>query len=116
MQSNPIKLLVDERNDLYNTPDAMPAPHGCIVSLGTGKREAISLAGYQIGDAKAEEMLFEALMKMATGCEKAHQDFGSTIPLGMEGIYYRFNVEQGLQTIADSDWKSDTVVVSHALQ
>lgn len=112
LESNPIKLLVNERNSLYEIHDTIPAPHGCIVSLGTGKPEVISLVDYRIGDVNAEEKLFNALEKMATNCETAHQEFGNDAPLGMEEIYFRFNVEQGLQNIADSDWKSDDDIIT----
>lgn len=115
LQSNPIEILVNERDSLYRASNTTPQ-HGCIVSLGTGKPGAISLDGYRVGDAKAKRKLVDMLKKTATNCEGIHQKFGSSLSPRMEAIYFRFNVEQGLQKIADSDWGSDKIVGAHALE
>jgi hypothetical protein len=92
---NPIKVLKDEHDDLY----ADSRPYACIISIGTGRQNPVSLAGYRIENSDAEERLLDALIKTATYCEDTHRDFVNEIPDEITAVYFRFNVEEGLQKI-----------------
>ena len=52
-------------------------------------------------------MLFrsiDALKRMATDCEKTEVDMSKKV-LKRPGVYFRFNVERGLQEVGMEEWK-----------
>jgi hypothetical protein len=116
LASNPIKTLIQEYDLMYAAAYSQSPPHGCIVSIGAGQRDVVSLADYHIDDVNAKEKLFKVLKDMATSCENEHRNFGSGLPHNMTDIYFRFNVEQGLQKIADEQWHLDQNVTSQTYQ
>jgi hypothetical protein len=56
-----------------------------------------------------------AIQKIATECESVHQEvthrFSHT-----PNVYFRFNVEQGLQAVSLSDWEQLADVEAHTRQ
>jgi hypothetical protein len=118
--NNPINQLWNEfqkewappRGKGYHPPEA-----GAIVSLGTGKEDVISLKGYTPQNKGSEDKLYNALLRMAKDCEMAHQEFGRQVKeYDDERVYFRFNVEQGLQYTADLDWNKGEHIAAQTFQ
>ena len=92
--NNPIEKVLDQAHQLFHPSDQI----SCILSIGTGKLER---ANYEPG--YIPRTLIDTLVKVSTDCEATHQKierlFGS-----IDDLYFRFNVEQGLQGVALDDW------------
>ena len=92
--NNPIEKVLDQAHQLFHPSDQI----SCILSIGTGKLER---ANYEPG--YIPRTLIDTLVKASTDCEATHQKmkqfFGSC-----DVLYFRFNVEQGLQDVALDDW------------
>ncbi|KAH8833047.1 hypothetical protein DL96DRAFT_1705077 [Flagelloscypha sp. PMI_526] len=82
--NNPIMQLVDEAKDLFPTRSI-----SCIISIGAGHPGHISLDGTPDGHARTA-------LAIAQGCEQIANDVASQLA-GSDEVYFRFNVEQGLQ-------------------
>ncbi|KAJ7840799.1 acyl transferase/acyl hydrolase/lysophospholipase [Mycena olivaceomarginata] len=91
--NNPTAALLLEAKILF--PDKQIA---CIISLGTGQPHTIN-----------------AIQKMATDCEKEHQSLAHHFD-GVEKLYFRFNVEQGMQDIQLDQWEKLGDVVANTRQ
>lgn len=115
--NNPVQYLMHEFRQVFAPPRGQMhrAPSaGCIVSLGTGKDGVISLRDYKLDDKEAKKKLYDTLLRVQKDCERAHQEFGDSNTKGGEKIYYRFNVEQGMQGIVDYDWEQDQHIMTQA--
>lgn len=114
--NNPIKYMKTEYDEIYKKTRPRPPQPGIIVSLGTGKLRGITLEGYTADHKDAEQMMNNVLRQLEKDCEQAHEDFAKGYPRGRnddgEIIYFRFNVEQGMQDIMDSDWDQDKRIVT----
>ncbi|KAF2018299.1 FabD/lysophospholipase-like protein [Aaosphaeria arxii CBS 175.79] len=89
--NNPVWVLYEEARNEW--PDAEIA---CIVSIGTGKPET-----KQLGTGLQEVM--ESCVSIAAETEETARLFRSAHK-ALQGRYFRFNVEQGLQGIALDEW------------
>ena len=88
----------------------------CVLSLGTGKSETISIPKKRHVIQRMLPLdVIMAIQKIATECESVHQTvehrFSNT-----PGVYFRFNVEQGLQAVSLSDWERLADVEAHTRQ
>ncbi|KAH0538896.1 hypothetical protein FGG08_004552 [Glutinoglossum americanum] len=85
--NNPVEVVLDEARNIW--PDAISRIQS-IVSIGTGRAD---LKGF--GDNVNE--VIETLKSIATETENTEKRFFKSHKLiGLEGRYFRFNVEQGL--------------------
>lgn len=82
--NNPTEILLSEVEDIIDKQDL-----DCILSIGTGLNEAISIEDSRLS-------ILDALKKMATSSEAAHRRLGRRLP---EDVYFRFNVVRGLNDI-----------------
>lgn len=98
-KNNPIECLIRECSDIF-----MSTTPGCIVSLGTGKLKTDSLKTYKRGNNDAKEKLYNGLLTIAEDSEKKHQAFAENLPEDKKDIYFRLNVELGLEEVTESDW------------
>ena len=109
--NNPTLLMLTEMACVF--PNARLA---CVLSFGTGKSETISIPKKR---SLTQRMLpldvITAIQKIATECESVHQmvehRFSHT-----PDVYFRFNVEQGLQAVSLSDWERLADVEAHTRQ
>jgi hypothetical protein len=103
--NNPIGELIDEATTLWhNSRDT-----GCIVSLGTGVPAMTDFGSRLV-------KLVPALVAMSTDTERIHHNFEKQIikSYGLhQSIYFRFNVERGLEHVSLEEWKQfDSVEVA----
>ena len=94
--NNPIRALMDEKSHIW--PDRQI---GCIVSVGTGIP-----ASRDVG--RTIKPLFDKLKEMATDTEEIAREFAEEIKYkygAEQKMYYRFNVQQGLEQVPLEEWK-----------
>ena len=70
----------------------------CIVSIGTGQAETISIPKPDWIQRAIPLDVVDAMRKIATDCEASAQDAAQRFE-HTPGIYFRFNVDQGLQDV-----------------
>jgi patatin-like phospholipase/acyl hydrolase len=96
--NNPTEILLSEAEDIFDNQD-----FDCILSIGTGLNEAISLEDSRLS-------ILDALKKMATSSEAVHRRLGKRLP---EDVYFRFDVVRGLNDITLSDWEKSSRISAH---
>ncbi|KAJ7077531.1 FabD/lysophospholipase-like protein [Mycena belliarum] len=106
-RNNPTSALLDEAKVVF--PNRRIA---CVVSIGTGQ-----LKGPTIPKPSGIQRFFptdvvEAMIKIATECETTHEEIVKRFD-GMKGVYFRFNVEQGMQDIKLEEWGRLGEVTAH---
>jgi predicted acylesterase/phospholipase RssA len=108
--NNPSKLVLDEAKVVFPTCQI-----GCLVSIGAGQGGIISIKKPGFFQQIIPTDVIKAIKEMATDCEATHEDmlllFGNS-----PGIYFRLNVEQGMQGIKLSDWEKMAIVEAHTVQ
>ncbi|KAH7333986.1 hypothetical protein B0J17DRAFT_121026 [Rhizoctonia solani] len=101
--SNPLARVLDEVRGLY------PGRHvSCILSIGAGHPQSISIP--EFGHAQS---LGVAMLDMAVDSERVVDGMARRFQ-DTTGIYFRFNVDQGIQDVEMDDWKKDSKVAAHA--
>lgn len=97
--SNPIDIVLEEARGHFGFDREI----ACAISVGSGKRDVISL--------KQGDDLKETLARIVADCETAA--VAADRKLHGQSIYYRFNVEQGLQSRAHHDWERLDEIATH---
>jgi hypothetical protein len=95
--NNPIRELITEAHSLFGGESSV----ACLLSLGNGHPGIISIAPDE------RDISLHRLRDLMNDCEQRAQEMEQQ--LGRAGIYFRFSVEQGLQTeypgqAADPSW------------
>ncbi|KAJ7803127.1 hypothetical protein B0H14DRAFT_3154670 [Mycena olivaceomarginata] len=108
--NNPTAALLLEAKVLF--PDKQIA---CIVSLGTGQPHTINVPKPSLLNRLIPLDVIKAIQKIATDCEKEHQSLLHRFD-GVEKLYFRFNVEQGMQDIQMNQWEKLGDVVANTRQ
>ena len=107
--NNPVRQIRDEASAIF--PDR---PVEYIISIGSGHPNVIHIQGgglSQLAGLGASSIL-KATWEMATDCEEKHNDAlrdFATEP----NIYFRFNVDQGLQRVGTDEWRKFNEVAAH---
>ena len=94
--NNPIRALMEEASHIWPYRKT-----GCIVSIGTGV-----LISRDVG--RTIKPLLDKVTEMATDTEKAARDFEEEMKYkhgNEQEIYFRFNVQHGLEHIGLEEWK-----------
>jgi hypothetical protein len=97
--NNPTDAVLSEAKVLF--PDKQIA---CIISLGTGQPHTINVPKRSLLHRFIPLDIVKAVQKIATDCEKEHQSLAHRFD-GVEKVYFRFNVEQGMQDIQLNQWE-----------
>ena len=110
--NNPVQQVLQEAKLIF------PHRHvACIVSIGTGHGRTISIPGSRPGwfQRTLPRQVVNAMREIATDCEgnaeAAARDFAST-----PGIYFRLNVDQGMQEVGIEQWEKLDMVRAHTGQ
>ncbi|KAJ7824351.1 hypothetical protein B0H13DRAFT_2290987 [Mycena leptocephala] len=98
-QNNPIAALLLEAQVMF--PDRQIA---CIISLGTGQPHTIKIPQPSLLKRVFPLDVIEAIKGIATDCEKEHQRFAHHFD-PVSHVYFRFNVERGMQDIQLNQWE-----------
>ena len=100
--NNPIYKLHDEAERCFDSLRKV----ACVVSLGTGKRRTTQILP---ADRLVDKLtwnarrLMKSLKELAVDSEKSAEDMKRKY-IGTDGLYYRFNVERGLEDVELADW------------
>jgi hypothetical protein len=105
--SNPTSHMLEEAREIF------PNRHiACIVSLGAGQAQTASILGSNSRVLRDPEDLVKTLELLAKDCETKAQEIAKRFEKTTD-VYFRFNVEQGLHSIRESDWQRASEVVAH---
>ncbi|KAJ7860808.1 acyl transferase/acyl hydrolase/lysophospholipase [Mycena olivaceomarginata] len=97
--NNPTASLLSEAKVLF------PHHHiACIISLGNGQPHTISIPIPSLLKHFLPLDVVKAIREIATACEKEHQAFAHCFN-GIANLYFRFNVERGMQNIRLNQWE-----------
>lgn len=121
--NNPISYLFQEKQKVWLRKDNWPPPEiGCVISVGSGKDSVISLPSEpeaQTGwtrwfrskpDFDLAEKLYGVMLRIAKDCERKHQEVEATYGPEDEKVYFRLNVEQGMQDLPENTYDEETRV------
>lgn len=113
--NNPTAQMLKEAATLY--PDR---PVGSVVSIGTGHARTIQIpqpSWYEpllpVGTLTIPRAL-KVAHDIATDNERVAEEMAARFS-DSEGIYYRLNVDQGMQSIEPSEWDSQNEVTGHTI-
>jgi len=109
--NNPVKYVVEEAKSLFPG-----RPISCVLSLGTGTAEVISLGQPDAFQNMLPQNLI-GLLKMADECEE--QSNAMEMQLRQKDnpdIYFRLNVDEGLQNVPLAEWDALDDVSAHTLR
>ncbi|KAJ7367478.1 hypothetical protein DFH08DRAFT_927989 [Mycena albidolilacea] len=108
--NNPTAALLLEAKVLF--PDKQIA---CIISLGTGQPHTINIPKPSLLNRFIPLDVVKAIQKIAMDCEKEHQSLAHHFD-GVTKLYFRFNVEQGMQDIQLNQWEKLGDVMANTRQ
>jgi patatin-like phospholipase/acyl hydrolase len=108
--NNPTACMLDEAKLIF--PDRYA---GCVISVGTGQSETASVPIPGWIQRVLTDTAIKAMKSIATDCDRVAQDMYSRFQ-DTSSVYFRFNVEQGLQRIGMSDFNRLSEVVAHTRQ
>ena len=108
--NNPVQQVLQEAELVF--PDRHVA---CIISIGAGQARTLSIPKLGWFQRVLPLQVVEAIRKIATDCEESAQVVARRFER-TPGIYFRFNVEQGLQEIGLEQWERLDGVRAHTGQ
>ncbi|KAG6878963.1 hypothetical protein C0992_006257 [Termitomyces sp. T32_za158] len=103
---NPINFLLEEAAMVFGFSQAV----ACLVSIGAGHPGHVAWESSNLFGPKIVELLY----KLTTNCEDLAKSFGKFY-MQMPGLFYRLNVDQGLQRMALDDWNKQGDIKAHTL-
>ena len=106
-RNNPSKLVLDEAKVVFPTRQI-----GCLVSIGTGQGKIISIKRSGFLQQILPTDVSDAMREILTDCEATHEDM-LLLFANAPNIYFRLNVEQGMQGIELSEWEKLANVEAH---
>ena len=98
--NNPTKILLNEVGEVFAETRSI----SCIISIGTGKSDVIEAKAPGLFQKMIPTDLINALKHMSTDCEDIARDIESKFSAS-PNLYFRFNVERGLQDVGLEEWK-----------
>ncbi|KAG9122706.1 hypothetical protein FRC07_000798, partial [Ceratobasidium sp. 392] len=104
---NPTAIMLEEAQDIF--PDQYVA---CVVSLGSGHPQVASILDSDSKPIKHSVELVTVLERIATDCETKAQDMFWRFQKVYD-FYFRFNVDQGMQLIRESDYQQASAIQAH---
>ena len=97
--NNPCEVLIEEGQRLFPNCGRM-----CILSIGTGLGDVVTIKDSRLS-------IIKALKEMATSSKIVASKLNNRY--GDSGLYFRFNVDLGLQDITLSDWEKTSTISAH---
>jgi len=105
--NNPVKFVLQEAKSAFPNQTI-----SCVLSIGAGIRHVIGLKGPNNDDTSHLSNLFQ---RIATDCESTSEDTAKQLS-DRPGVYFRLNVDQGLQGVGLTQWEEMSTVLTHTLQ
>ena len=91
--NNPTDIALREVSLVF--PDR---PIACVMSVGAGQLHSASIPDARIYDALLPSRLVPVIQRIATDCERTHQDLARRFE-HTSGVYFRFSTDQGMQDV-----------------
>ena len=98
--NNPVKQVITEAARVFE--DNVPV--ACVVSIGTGQKGSVGLARPDAFQKLLPTKLINVLKEMATDSCKTAEEMEQKYK-NVRDIYYRFDVDRGLQSVSLEKWK-----------
>lgn len=98
--NNPTKLMMHEACETFKEPRSV----ACVISIGAGVMHISDFRAPTFGQKIFPKELIGVLKEMVTDCDSIEKDVSRWFS-GKPGVYFRFNVEKGLEDIKLEDAK-----------
>lgn len=108
--NNPVKQVIAEAARAFGEDTHV----ACIVSIGTGQAGSTSLNKPDAFQKWLPISLIRVLEKLATDSGKAAEEMNKRFR-NIHGLYYRLDVDRGLQSISLDEWKRLGEVREHTM-
>jgi hypothetical protein len=108
--NNPIVQVLEEAELVF--PDRRVA---CVISIGTGQARTLAIPRPGWLQQVLPLDVVKAICGIATDCEQKAQEIARRFQ-GLPNVYFRFNVEHGMQSIGLAQWERLDEVVAHTGQ
>lgn len=108
--NNPTDIALREVSSVF--PDR---PIACVMSVGAGQLHSASIPDAKFYDALRPSRLMPVLERVATDCEKTHQELARRFE-HTPNVYFRFSTDQGIQDIDQYNAPSLSKVQAHTRQ
>jgi predicted acylesterase/phospholipase RssA len=108
--NNPIAQVLEEAELVFPTRRV-----ACIISIGAGQAQTLAIPRPGWFQQVLPLDLVEAMRGIATDCEQKAQEVARHFQ-GMPDVYFRFNVEHGMQSIGLAQWEKLDEVATHTGQ
>jgi len=109
-RNNPIKQVLQETELMFADRHI-----SCIISIGTGQAETISIPKPRWFQSVVPLYVVDAIRSICADCEESAQEATRRFE-HIPGVYFRFNVEQGLQKVGLEEWRRLDEVRAHTRQ
>jgi predicted acylesterase/phospholipase RssA len=109
-RNNPIAQVLEEAELVF--PGQRVA---CVISIGTGQARTIAIQKPGWLQQMLPLDVVRAIQGIATDCERSAEEVARRFQ-GMRNVYFRFNVEQGLQSVGLAKWEKLDEVATHTNQ
>ena len=108
-QNNPVRQVYEESKAIFPGRSV-----SCLISIGCGQASTIHIPKPGIFQRAGifPNHIIQAAKDMATDCEEKHQETARSFTDG-PGIYFRFNVDRGLDMVGFEEWKKFHNISSH---
>ena len=106
--NNPIKQVMAEAARVFGEE----APVGCIISIGTGQSGSVGLAQPETFQKWIPTDLIKGLKEIATDSGRIAEEMELRYK-NIPGLYNRFDVDRGLNSVSLAEWKQLGTVREH---
>ncbi|KAG5651485.1 hypothetical protein H0H81_008485 [Sphagnurus paluster] len=110
--NNPVQQVRDEAHLVYGKGCEV----ACIVSIGAGHPNVIALRKPSAFQRILPTGLIKVLEGIAADCESIAEGFEKEYTDKKPRVYFRLNVQQGLQNVSLAEWDKLSEVKTHTLQ
>lgn len=99
--NNPSRIAIEEANEING------GIIECLVSIGTGMQNPVSFSG-------TLAKIAVACGKMVTSCNRVHDEMAQSYGNQMPQIYFRFNVNNGMNNIILDEWVKQDQIAAYS--
>lgn len=108
--NNPTDIALRELSSVFPN-----RPLACLMSVGAGQLHSASIPHARIYDGFLPSRLTEVVQRVATDCERTHQDLAQRFE-HTSNVYFRFSPDQGMQDIDQYNAARLSEVQTHTRQ
>ena len=109
--NNPVKQVLEEAEAAFGSNQYV----ACIISIGSGQPGVVGLKSPDAFQKALPLDLIPVLRQIATDCESAAEDIEKRFK-SIPNLYFRFNVEQGMQGVTLAEGGKLGEVTQHTMQ